>query len=110
MYKSVVVQGIGFTALLAFFGHDLSAAQQGARDGEWPTYGGDLGSTRYSPLDHIAADNFGELEVAWRFKTQNLGPYLDFNLQVTPIMVGGVLYAVVARSAQERGGDRRCDG
>ena len=94
MFKFVVVQGIGLAALLAFFGQDLLAAQQGAQDGEWPTYGGDLGSSRYSPLNQIAADNFGELEVAWRFKTENLGPYADFNLQVTPIMVGGVLYAV----------------
>ena len=94
MFKSVVVQGIGLAALLALFGQDVLAAQQGAQDGEWPTYGGDLGSSRYSPLNQIAADNFGELEVAWRFKTENLGPYADFNLQVTPIMVGGVLYAV----------------
>ncbi|HMF96826.1 MAG TPA: hypothetical protein VKE96_21150, partial [Vicinamibacterales bacterium] len=35
---------------------------------EWPTYGGDLASTRYSPLDQITKDNFNKLEVAWRFK------------------------------------------
>ena len=29
-------------------------AQHGAPDnGEWPTYGGDLGSTKYSPLDQV---------------------------------------------------------
>ena len=44
-------------------------AQSGAKNGEWRTYGGDLGSTRYSPLDQINAANFNKLEVAWRFKT-----------------------------------------
>ena len=38
---------------------------------EWTTYGGDLASTRYSPLDQITADNFNKLEVAWRFKTDS---------------------------------------
>ena len=48
--------------------------QAGAKNGEWRTYGGDLGHTRYAPLDQINAANFGKLEVAWRFKTDNLGP------------------------------------
>ena len=42
--------------------------------GEWRTYGADLASTRYSPLDQVTAANFNSLEVAWRFKTDNLGP------------------------------------
>ena len=45
--------------------------------GEWWTYGGDLASTRYSPLDQINKDNFKNLEVAWRFKTDFLGPRPD---------------------------------
>jgi quinoprotein glucose dehydrogenase len=67
-------------------------AQTGAKNGEWRTYGGDLGSTRYSPLDQINRSNFNKLEVAWRFKTDILGPRQDFNLQATPLMVNGVLY------------------
>jgi len=50
------------------------AAQFGNEDGEWPSYGGDVTSHRYSPLDQINASNFSKLEVAWRFKTDNLGP------------------------------------
>ena len=68
-------------------------AQSGAKNGEWPTYGGDLGSTRYSPLDQITRDNFKRLEVAWRFKTDSLGPRLEYNLESTPLTVKGVLYA-----------------
>jgi quinoprotein glucose dehydrogenase len=67
--------------------------QSGAKGGEWPTYGGDLGHTRYAPLDQIDASNFGRLEVAWRFKTDNLGPRPEYLLQSTPLMVNGRLYS-----------------
>ena len=67
--------------------------QAGAPKGEWRTYGGDLGHTRYAPLDQITAGNFSKLEVAWRFKTDNLGPRLEFNLQSTPLVVGSRLYS-----------------
>src|SRR5216117_36470 len=67
--------------------------QSGAKIGEWPTYGGDLANTRYSSLDQINKDNFNKLEVAWRFKTDALGPRPEFNLQSTPLMVDGVVYS-----------------
>ena len=41
---------------------------------EWRTYGADLASTRYAPLEQINQGNFKDLEVAWRFKTDALGP------------------------------------
>jgi quinoprotein glucose dehydrogenase len=44
-----------------------SLAQQGATNGEWRSYGGDLGSTKYAPLAQIDADNFNDLEIAWRW-------------------------------------------
>jgi len=71
-----------------------ASAQTGAKNGEWRTYGGDLGNTRYSPLDQINASNFGKLQVAWRFSTTNLGPRPEYNLEATPLMVGGVVYSV----------------
>src|SRR5262245_35009009 len=64
-----------------------------APDREWPTYGGDLANTRYSPLDQIHAGNFSELDVAWRFKTENLGTAPEYVLQSTPLVVNGVLYS-----------------
>ena len=66
---------------------------QSKKPGEWPTYGGDLASTRYSPLDQITKDNFNKLEAAWRFKTDALGPRPEFNFQGTPLMVDGVVYS-----------------
>jgi quinoprotein glucose dehydrogenase len=72
---------------------------QSAKDGEWPTYGADLRSTHYRPLDQINASNFGKLEIAWRFKTDNLGTRPEFKLEGTPLMVNGAIYAT--------GGNRR---
>jgi quinoprotein glucose dehydrogenase len=71
-----------------------AAAQSGAKNGEWRTYGADLGHTRYSPLDQINASNFSKLEVAWRFKTDNLGPRPESQLEATPLMANGVVYSV----------------
>jgi glucose dehydrogenase len=68
-------------------------AQHGAPNGEWPTYGGDLGNTRYSALAQVDASNFKDLEVAWRFKADNLGPTREYNFQSTPLMVDGVVYS-----------------
>ena len=36
-------------AILAFVA--TAWAQTGAKNGEWPAYGADLGNTHYSPLD-----------------------------------------------------------
>jgi quinoprotein glucose dehydrogenase len=69
------------------------SGQTGAKNGEWRTYGGDLGNTHYSPLDQIAAGNFSKLQVAWRFKTDNLGPRPEFNFEGTPLMANGVIYS-----------------
>ena len=80
-------------AIVLLLGVSTGSAQSGAVAGEWRTYGGDLGSTRYSPLDQIDGDNFDDLEEVWRFRTANLGPFPDFNYQTTPLMVDGVLYA-----------------
>ncbi len=70
----------------------LGQGQPSTKNGEWPTNGADLRFTRYSPLDQINAANFDKLEVAWRFKTDNFGPYPEYKLEGTPIMVKGVLY------------------
>ena len=81
--------------------------QAGAKVGEWRSYGADTANTRYAPLDQITAANFNSLEIAWRFKTDNLGPRPEYQFESTPVMAGGVLYstggsrrAVVALDAQ----------
>ncbi len=69
-----------------------ATAQQGAQGGEWPFYGGDAGTTKYSALDQIHRHNVAQLEIAWRWKTHNFGPQPETDYQVTPLMIGGVLY------------------
>ena len=77
------------TALVAA----AALSAQSAKDGDWPTYAADLAATRYRPLDQINAANFNKLEVAWRFKTDNLGNRPEYKLEGTPLMVNGVVYA-----------------
>jgi quinoprotein glucose dehydrogenase len=79
-------------AALVYLASVSIAGQSGAANGEWRTYGGDLGNTRYAPLDQINSGNFNKLQVAWRLKTESLGPRPEFNYQSTPLMANGVLY------------------
>lgn len=73
-------------------------AQRGADRGEWHSYGGDLGSTKYSPLDQINADNVSELKIAWVWHSPDNDLIGDNRRLVpgafksTPLMVDGVLY------------------
>ena len=75
----------------------------------WPTYGGNLASHRYSPADQITKDNFNKLQIAWRLKTDFLGPRPDTLYSATPLLVDRVLYttagmrrAVIALNADQR--------
>jgi quinoprotein glucose dehydrogenase len=70
-----------------------SSPMPSTQNGEWPVYTADLRGSKYSPLDQINAANFSKLEVAWRFKTDNLGPRPETKLEGTPLMVKGMLYA-----------------
>src|SRR5437763_11842801 len=69
-----------------------TTGQPSTKNGEWPAYAADIRGTRYSPLDQINASNFNKLEIAWRFKTDNLGTRPEYKLEGTPLMVKGVLY------------------
>ena len=59
--------GTAILALVLAAGAPALAQQGAPANGEWPTYGGDLGGTKYSPLDQIDRSNFGDLEIAWRW-------------------------------------------
>ena len=86
-----------------------AAAQYGAVDGEWRSYAGDNGSTKYSPLDQIDAGNFDDLRIAWRWQSadgqvdlealresEDDRPISIRGLQATPLMIDGVLYLTTA--------------
>src|SRR5438132_3522177 len=74
-------------------GASSQALQPSTANGEWPHYTADVKGTRYSPLDQINTSNFNKLEIAWRFKTDNLGTRPEFKLEGTPLAVHGILYA-----------------
>ena len=88
--KKKLVAGAGLAALL--LGGSVAFAQTG-QNVDWPNYAGDITGSSYKPLDQINASNFSKLEVAWRFKTDNLGNRPEFKLEGTPLEVGGVVYA-----------------
>src|SRR6185437_6896820 len=68
------------------------ALAQTGQNVDWPLYTGDLAGSRFKPLDQINASNFSKLEVAWRFKTDNIGNRPEYKLEGTPLEVGGVVY------------------
>src|SRR6478752_395742 len=69
-----------------------NTGQPSTKNGEWPMYTADLSGSKYSPLDQINGSNFSKLEVAWRFKTDNLGPRPEYKLEGTPVAIKGILY------------------
>ena len=94
---------LGLVALSLALWPSPALAQYGATNGEWRTYAGDLGGTKYSPLDQIDATNFSSLEIAWRWASadgaldldalRELHPEIGIrNFKTTPLMVDGVVY------------------
>ncbi|MEQ1912965.1 MAG: PQQ-binding-like beta-propeller repeat protein, partial [Vicinamibacterales bacterium] len=91
-WSAACLVGLAWVAQTRLPAQGQVKSMTGNANGEWPSYAADLASTHYSPLDQINASNFGQLEVAWRFKTDSLGPRPEYKLEGTPLMVGGVLY------------------
>ncbi len=72
LVKAARVCGACLLAVVVAFGAPSRAQTPVAHstaNGEWPSYGGDLASTKYSPLDQITGSNFGSLKIAWRAKS-----------------------------------------
>ena len=67
-----------------------------SRQVEWPYYGGDPGSSKFSPLADINAENIQRLQVVWQWKHWET-PLAEYGtapgaFENTPLMIGGVLY------------------
>src|SRR5260221_14101347 len=84
---------VGFRVHSRVSGQSTAAGQPSTKNGDWPYYTADLRGSKYSPLDQINASNFDKLVVAWRFKTDHMGPRPEFKLEGTPLVVRGTLYA-----------------
>lgn len=74
----------------------LFCAQAGAADDDWPYYGRDAGGSRYSPLDQIRESNLERLQIAWQFRTGELGQDADdgesLTFEATPVLWRDTLY------------------
>jgi len=75
----------------------LIAAEAPAQEtADWPAYGGDEFGQRYSALDQVNRENVERLEVAWSFRTGELGEGFaraeKLAFEATPILAEGVLY------------------
>ena len=58
---------------------------------DWPSYNGQTSGSRYSPLAQITKSNVARLAPKWIFSLPNTPP-----LQVTPVVVDGVMYVTSA--------------
>ena len=77
-------------------------AQSTVPDGEWHAFGRDGANTKYSPLDQITAENFTDLQIAWRWTSLSQA-VVDSDERIkprgfvaTPLMVDGLVYTVTA--------------
>jgi alcohol dehydrogenase (cytochrome c) len=70
---------------------DLRAQPSGA---SWTSYNGDYTGRRYSGLHEITAANVAQLRASWIFHPSN-----SERLEVTPVVVGGVMYVTSANDA-----------
>jgi quinoprotein glucose dehydrogenase len=70
---------------------------------DWPSYGGDNGSSKYSPLDQISAENVDQLEIVWEWLSldnatvaSNLADgnnrAVPAGYKATPLVVDGIMY------------------
>jgi quinoprotein glucose dehydrogenase len=70
--------------------------------GDWPSYNRDLGGTRHSPLAEINTGNVGDLREIWSYglgrnpATGASSGGSSGGSELTPLVVGGVLYAAGA--------------
>ena len=75
-----------------------TASPTTAQTAEWRAYGSDVEGSKYSPLDQIDADNFGDLEIVWRQSVLPDAVRGDRDVrasvaaQNTPLMADGRLY------------------
>ena len=75
---------------------------QSAFSADWPTFGGDLASTKYSGLDDVNADNVGDLQLVWSWDSADNATVAANNskatspvpgaFRATPLVIGGVVY------------------
>lgn len=76
----------------------LGVASNSVGATDWPHYGQDAGSSKYSSIDQIDQDNVAKLTIAWTWDSPDNAMVTDdrrmtpFGFKSTPIMIDDVLY------------------
>ncbi|HEX7061112.1 MAG TPA: hypothetical protein VF200_04030, partial [Woeseiaceae bacterium] len=85
-----------FRFVVVVTGALLAGSSLAADDAGWPHYGRDPGGSRHSPLTQIDASNLERLEIAWTFRTGELGEGAasgdQLTFEATPVLWNGALY------------------
>ena len=85
--RIVRIAGLATAATLGLFGQT-----------DWPVYGHDAGSQRYSPLTQINTRNVAKLKPAWQYGIDpakldlSAATHALTSTEAVPIMAGGLLY------------------
>ena len=98
----IVVCSVTLALVLVTCSRPVVVRDAAARVEEWPAYGNDPGSSRYSPLSEITKANVGSLKVAWTYHTGDVSDgkgtwngqkvWARSTFEATPLMVDRTLY------------------
>src|SRR5687768_14483923 len=94
LWIALLIDVVGLAAVIA------NAAPPHRRldddDAQWQHYGGDAGGTRHAASRRITPDNVTQLEIAWTYRTGELGVGFvsadKLAFEATPILAGDTLY------------------
>lgn len=74
------------------------AVTEEAANGDFPTFGYDLGLTRHVPYDEISKENVKDLGLVWSKKFKELNPDIPNGNQNYPVIVDGVAYVSTSKN------------
>ena len=91
------------TTIAAMLASSMLALTGGVFAADWPSYGGDNGSQKYSVLDQIDASNVAELTTAWIWESPDNATVAEnianenyravpAGFKATPIVIDGMMY------------------
>ena len=101
MRRQYLIPGVQLVTLAVVVAGS-AVAQSAVPDGEWHAFGRDGANTKYSPLDQITADNFGDLEIAWRCTSlsraivEQHGRIRPSAFKSSPLMASGLVFVSTA--------------
>ena len=97
-----LVVGALAVAVVAVIATGPTQAQTRVPDGEWHHFGRDGANTKYSPLDQITAENFTDLEIAWRWTSLSRAVVEEHErirpsaFKASPLMADGLVFVSTA--------------